>query len=284
MGCRTNTNPWLLALIAASLTASVQADIAKLDAAKDNTLYEDAAGSLSNGSGQHTFAGNNFHASKRRALIEFDCSSIPAGSVVTSVALRLSMSMTAAGPQSVALRRVLMEWGEGASEAVGGEGSGIDAAPPDATWLHTMTPSSLWATKGGDFAATASATVSVGGNGFYTWGSTAAMVADVQAWVDDPAANHGWALIGNESGVRTAKRFDSRENELESNRPVLSVEYTPPAGCPIDYVPDGTIDFLDYLEFLNLYDAQDPLADLNRDGTVDFSDYLEFLNSFDGGC
>jgi hypothetical protein len=50
----------------------------------------------------------------------------------------------------------------------------------------------------------------------------------------------------------------------------------------IDYNEDGLIDFGDYLEFLNRYDAQDPSADLNGDGIVDFGDYLEFLNLFDG--
>jgi hypothetical protein len=50
---------------------------------------------------------------------------------------------------------------------------------------------------------------------------------------------------------------------------------------PIDYNEDGIIDFGDYLEFLNRFDAQDPSADLNHDGIIDFGDYLEFLNLFD---
>ncbi|MCC6676655.1 MAG: hypothetical protein IT436_05880 [Phycisphaerales bacterium] len=54
--------------------------------------------------------------------------------------------------------------------------------------------------------------------------------------------------------------------------------------CPIDYNGDGLVDFADYLEFLNLYDAQDPRADLNGDGLVDFADYLEFLNLYAGPC
>lgn len=54
--------------------------------------------------------------------------------------------------------------------------------------------------------------------------------------------------------------------------------------CPADLNGDGFVDFSDYLEFLNLYDAQDPRADFNRDGFVDFTDYLEFLNLYDAGC
>ncbi|MCC6677580.1 MAG: hypothetical protein IT436_10595 [Phycisphaerales bacterium] len=54
--------------------------------------------------------------------------------------------------------------------------------------------------------------------------------------------------------------------------------------CPADLNCDGMVDFSDYLEFLNLYDAADPRADFNHDGLVDFSDYLEFLNLYDAGC
>ncbi|MCC6676468.1 MAG: hypothetical protein IT436_04930 [Phycisphaerales bacterium] len=54
--------------------------------------------------------------------------------------------------------------------------------------------------------------------------------------------------------------------------------------CIVDLNGDGIVDFSDYLEFLNLYDAQDPRVDFNMDGIVDFSDYLEFLNLYDAGC
>jgi len=57
----------------------------------------------------------------------------------------------------------------------------------------------------------------------------------------------------------------------------------------VSYIPgdlngDGLLDFADYLEFLNLYDAQDLRADFNGDGLVDFADYLEFLNLYEAGC
>lgn len=55
-------------------------------------------------------------------------------------------------------------------------------------------------------------------------------------------------------------------------------------GCPADLTGDGIVDFGDYLEFLNLFDAQDPRADFDGDGIVAFSDYLDFLNRFDAGC
>ncbi|MCC6677788.1 MAG: hypothetical protein IT436_11635 [Phycisphaerales bacterium] len=54
--------------------------------------------------------------------------------------------------------------------------------------------------------------------------------------------------------------------------------------CAADLNDDTLVDFADYLEFLNLYDAGDLRVDYTGDGLVDFSDYLEFLNSYNAGC
>lgn len=204
-------------------------DQVMLPPSKDNTLYEDVTGSLSNGAGRHFFVGRTNADLIRRGLIAFDIAgNIPAGSTITSATLTLNMSRTRAGATEVELRRLLSDWGEGTSDASGGEGQGAGATNGDATWLHTSFPDSLWGTAGGDFAATVSASTSVAGTGTYTWGSTAQMVTDVQDWLDNPSTNFGWLLVGDESGNQTAKRFDTHENATESNRPVLVVEFTPP--------------------------------------------------------
>ncbi|MCC6675761.1 MAG: hypothetical protein IT436_01330 [Phycisphaerales bacterium] len=80
----------------------------------------------------------------------------------------------------------------------------------------------------------------------------------------------------------------------DSATSTYAVRVTPPASsivtwcsstlCIGDINKDGLVDFADYLEFLNLYDAGSLCADLNGDGFVDFADYLEFLNHYDGGC
>src|SRR5215475_2391171 len=69
----------------------------------DNTLYEDAAGQLSNGAGQHLYAGETAHAPNlaRRAVLKFDLSAVPAGSIITAASLSLHMSKTASGAQAV---------------------------------------------------------------------------------------------------------------------------------------------------------------------------------------
>lgn len=219
-----------LAFFAMPLAAQTTVELAPL---KDNTLYEDASGQLSNGSGRFFFAGRTDQAegSRRRALLAFDiAAALPAGARIEQVRLRLNMSKTndLAGAHDISLHRASSDWGEGASVAPGEEGAGGTAAQGDATWIHTFFNTSQWGTAGGDFVAQPSATVSVDNVGAYTWGSTEALVADVQAWLDNPEQNFGWILIGNEEARLSAKRFDSRENSVAANRPVLEVQYTEP--------------------------------------------------------
>jgi len=226
---RPTLRPTVILLACLAFPAPAAAETVTLGALKDNTLYEDGSGSLSNGSGSYLFAGRTNQdagISRRRALLAFDVASqIPAGASITAVQLTLHLSRTISGAQSLSVHRVLSDWGEGTSDATfRGEGRGESAADKDATWLHRFFPTQTWSTPGGDFSSTASATLSVGGIGPYTWAGTG-LVADVQAWIDGTAANFGWLLRGNEASAITAKRFDSREIATASFRPQLIVTY-----------------------------------------------------------
>jgi hypothetical protein len=207
-----------------------------LGAIKDNTLYESSTGALSNGAGQRFFAGrsNQLTGSIRRGLLAFDIAgSIPAGAVIQSVTLRLYMSQMpfgGGGAETIGLNRVLVDWGEGTSVALGNEGGGAAATTGDATWLHSFFNTSFWSSPGGAFSPTPSASQSVTDTGFYIWGSTSAMVADVQKWLDTPSASFGWMVIGNEAATQTAKRFDGRQHLTPSVRPQLTVTFQPPVG------------------------------------------------------
>lgn len=57
-------------------------------------------------------------------------------------------------------------------------------------------------------------------------------------------------------------------------------------GCAPDLAPPlGSLDFFDVLEYLALFDANDPAADLAPPaGSLDFFDVLEYLAAFDAGC
>ncbi|MDJ0867463.1 MAG: multicopper oxidase domain-containing protein [Myxococcota bacterium] len=227
-------------------TPPASADVATIAATRDNTLYEPFE-ELSNGAGAHFFAGLTNGAATRRGLLAFDVAgAIPAGSTITAATLTLHMSRSLAGDTDVTLHRLLADWGEGGSDASDEEGIPAPAEDGDATWSYTFydtgdpAGSPAWSTPGAeagvDFVAVASASARVGGTGFYAW-SSAAMVSDVQAWLDDPGGDFGWLVIGRESGFRTAKRFDSRQHGTAGNRPQLEVVYTPsplPGACCAD--------------------------------------------------
>jgi hypothetical protein len=228
-----------------------------IESARDNTLYEPNIAPLSNGAGSYMFAGRSGDGLRKRGLIMFDIagSGIPAGSVITSTILELSMSRTIAGPEQVGLHRVRSDWGEGTSDAAGGEGGGAAATPGDATWLYTFFNTDFWINPGGDFLAVASDTQVIADIGQYTWGSTAGMVADVQNWLDSPAENFGWLLLGNESSPTTAKRFNTREFPRADDRPKLIVQYRRPClfDIPGDLDRNCIVNFLDVAIAGNLW-------------------------------
>ena len=208
------------------------ADVININPIKDNTLYQyvPADGDLSNALGFHFFAGETGMGELRRGVLAFDIAgNIPAGSTILGVTLSLNMSRTGVDTaRTIELHTLLADWGEGTSQATGEEGTGAPATPNDATWRHRFFDTIFWTSEGGDFSATVSASQSVGPVGVYTW-SSSQMRADVQSWLDDPASNFGWLVLGDESQILTAKRFDTRES---ASPPVLTILYRPAGPRP----------------------------------------------------
>ena len=217
----------LLTALCCTVASSVSAAIINLTPSKDNTLYEydPADGDRSNGAGFHFFAGETAMGELRRGVLAFDIAGhIPAGSTILAVTLSMNMSRTALDTaRTVELHKLLADWGEGTSHAPGEEGDGAPATPNDATWRHRFFDTIFWTNQGGDFSATVSASQSVGPIGQYAW-TSAQMVADVQSWLDNPGTNFGWLVLGDESTIATAKRFDSRES---ASPPMLTIQYIP---------------------------------------------------------
>src|SRR6266545_1901243 len=227
----------LLVLAVAAALGSLGGSLASagtvnINPSKDNTLYEydPLDGDRSNALGFHFFAGKTAMDELRRGVLAFDIvGNIPPGSTITAASLSVNMSRT---PTITAylmeLHKLLADWGEGTSVAPGEEGDGAPATPNDATWRHRFFDTTFWTIEGGDFSATVSASQSVGPVGVYTW-SSSQMRADVQSWLDDPASNFGWLVLGDESEIVTAKRFDTRES---ASPPVLTIQYRPPGPRP----------------------------------------------------
>ncbi len=220
----------------------LRADGVSLQPSKDNTLIQQADPFLqrSNGLGDMTVGRTNQDGSGpatisiRRGLLAFDVASqIPAGSIITDVVLTMRDVQGLNGDPTVDLHRLLTNWGEGTSFQNGGQGA--LATNGDATWLHTFfnasspNTSPAWTSPGGDFTSRSSGSAVIfddlGGGQLFSWSSSTnpLMVDDVQFWLDNPASNFGWILIGDESRGQTAKRFTSREGAVP---PVLQVTYS----------------------------------------------------------
>jgi hypothetical protein len=235
----------LVVLSLVGLAQSAAASSITITPSKDNTLIQQISptGQLSNGLGDIFVGRTNQDGqgpatiSIRRGLIDFNVTgSLPIGATVTGVTLTLRDVMGLNGSPSVELHRALQDWGEGSSFQNGGMGAA--AQNGDATWLYTfynaVTPalSPTWATPGGSFSPTVSAstvvTDSLGAGQSFSW-SSPQMVADVQSWYNNPATNFGWVILGDESQGQTAKRFNSRESTVSPNiPPMLTINFTVP--------------------------------------------------------
>ena len=226
---RRRSAGWIALWIAASAGPG-SAETVVVTAAADNTLIESASGAFSNGAGAVFFVGHTSQLAdgRRRGLVRFDvAAALPPGAIVTAALLRLTHTQsTHPQPIEIGLHRVLAAWGEGASVASGG--GGAPSAPGDATWIHTYYDDAFWEAPGGDFVAEVSSVQVVGDAGPVTWPSSPGAVADVQAWLDDASANHGWLLLGGEEARETSKRFASREAQEPDTQPQLVIDYELP--------------------------------------------------------
>lgn len=185
-----------LFMIWLSPAAALELTEYRLAPSADTTIFADISGlnrswdDRSDGQGSSLWLSTTAGGIVRRALLRFDLTAIPAGMQVVSATLTLYESR-ARDSHDISLHRLLAPWGEGQSNG-GSQGTGDQAMAGDATWRWRDYLVSEWSTRGGDFVPEASATTSVGlPLESYTWGSTPAMVADVQAWLADPAGNNG---------------------------------------------------------------------------------------------
>ncbi|MCI0751992.1 MAG: DNRLRE domain-containing protein [Flammeovirgaceae bacterium] len=222
-----------------SIQLSAQTTIT-INPVKDNTLYESATGTLSNGKGENLFfgrtnVGTNPDGLKRRAVLKFDVEgNVPSNATILEVSLILTVNLVPSGSPTtnVTVHALNADWGEGNSNAGNSaDGDGTSAQTGDATWIHRFFNTTNWTASGGDYNSTPSATKSVGGTGSYTWMSSQ-LTTDVQTWLDNPSSNFGWILLGDESALKTAKRIASRENATAANRPKLTITYTIPCIDP----------------------------------------------------
>jgi hypothetical protein len=159
-----------------------------------------------------------------RGLLQFDLTSIPTNFVVESAHLQLVLVRAPGSPaESVfSVHRVLTPWSAAAnwtSASAGLPWSAPGGAPND------------------DYTVAGTPGESLFDSSVYTFGGvgTNQLVADVRAWIQNPATNHGWILISDgESVPETARHFGSSES---ASPPVLIVSYSIPAPAPTITAP-----------------------------------------------
>lgn len=216
-----------LAAVAGPGSLSTQATTLALQPTADASLYEESTTTTANGAGEILLAGrtNQPSNSRRRSLLRFDLTGLPADAVISSVSLRLFLFTVTTAETGVSLHRVSTTWSEGPSDPAGNETSGSAAVVGDATWRFAGFNTAEWTSLGGDADPSPSATLNVATtSGFYDWTSPA-MISDAAAWAADPARNFGWLLRGDEISPQTAKRFASSDHPDPSLRPVLFIEF-----------------------------------------------------------
>ncbi len=196
---------------------------------RDTTLFQDLPSNAGGGI-DGIFSGTIRTSFLRRALISVDLSSIPADAVVTSARLEMVVERSGGnfGDIAYGLHRLQRAWGEGEALIPNDPGGlGAPAVPGDATWGDAFFTQESWTTPGGDFEATASATANAGQQGSTAIWESPGLTADLQAWVSNPEANFGWAIITPDEGIiQRVKKFSS--SEALANRPVLIVETQDP--------------------------------------------------------
>ena len=247
-----------------SATALTQATISNtssdqvtLPAIQDNTIYSESDSSYGGGLclqvGRPTQSTPN-RPQIRRALVQFDLRSIPAGSHI--VAARLNLFRYLLGGPGIFMRvhRLVQDWGEGnsgATQTCTPPPRQLGRAPSESssTWNYRFFGTgAVWGSDaghslhGGNFQSAASDTENVYPGDQLVGLTSSGITNDVVDWVRDPESNHGWILLGDEAKPGTGMRFASRQDPLFNHVPSLTVFFTSPTGACCK--PDGTCDLL----------------------------------------
>ncbi len=248
--------------------------VVTLNASAEATIFNDA--SLAVGSGR-VFVGNNFQNEVRRGLVRFDLSSLPAGTVVSATLEALVLSQRGFDLTFDAFR-VVTDWNEGPTVGLGSTGGqGGPATADDATWLQTGL-GGPWATPGGDFEPTPSATAVSTNAGVVI---SFELAADVQRFLDGSAENLGWILVSRTEPVTGNVIAVSTDDD--GFQPItLTVEIS--EACAADTNGDGLVSPQDFNAWINAFNTQSAACDQNGDGLCTPQDFNAWIANFNAGC
>ncbi|EDQ91554.1 uncharacterized protein MONBRDRAFT_6426 [Monosiga brevicollis MX1] len=207
--------------------------------AKDNTLCYGSG--LANGRAESIFVGVSGQDQAHRGLLQFapTLHAAPPGSVLRNVTLSLYVLQAGStAPTQVSLHRVQQPWGEGTSQASGGECA--PATADDATWSYTYYGNrTRWQTPGGDFDPSPLVNLTLtAANQFYNF-SSPALSALVNDWLTGQQPNFGLLLKQqNESLPGLARKFASKDAADVNVQPRVLLSFllvsptSHPCACP----------------------------------------------------
>lgn len=171
-----------------------------------------------------------------RMLVRFDLAGkLPSSARVNSTRLEITVlrERSSGAALTIDAHRLLVPWSEGTGT---GSSTGAAASAGESSWLNRIQGTAAWtqpgAAAGSDYSPSASSSAVIDNAGSYPFPSTTSLVADVQAWLDNPSLNHGWILLPRAPMQKgSAKRIVTREDA--SDWPALTIDYSvPPSAAP----------------------------------------------------
>ncbi|HEY0191441.1 MAG TPA: DNRLRE domain-containing protein [Kofleriaceae bacterium] len=245
-----------LALVGTLAGASISsADITdNAPALHDAMIFGTSAGAdtgNASGMGPGMFAGADGMSNRKRSLVTFDLSGVPANATVVSATMHLVLGQIAGSgggsspgtypDRTLSVWHMTRTWSEGTSgsptsTSIGGSGQGYTRVTGDSSWSYANYSSVLWTTAGGDHASTALAAITFHqpfSNGqILSWGTTA-MRDEVRNWLTTPSGYHGWEITSNLEASPTSflgfwTKDGASANHNTALAPVLEIHYTTP--------------------------------------------------------
>lgn len=181
------------------------------------------------------FTGRNVYDQITRGLIQFDISSIPGGATIDANGSKVYLYCSAedsATDRDVRLHRGLTQWYEGNKN---NDRPTVDGSTWNSANGYPWASQTAWAggaggASGSDWAASATATVTITGSGaWFNWDVT----ADISAFYAGTATNRGWWILNavETAGSNSAKNFWASDYTTDATlRPYLTVDYTTGGG------------------------------------------------------
>jgi hypothetical protein len=215
---------FLTIILTLSVVSSVNAATATLTPPTQDTFLDTYNPNQNYGSSPTiNVEGGSTLGVKQRALLKFDLSAIPSGTIITKATLRLYASgyWSPIIDQTLTVYRVTEDWNEGDDT----DGATWNEAFHDASdhpgsctpWTGTIPSGS-----GGTWTTTGSVTQAAVSSGWISWEVTDI----VKAWIESGEDNFGFIVkLADESGTNYWQQFASSTYYDIESRPVLEIDY-----------------------------------------------------------